>query len=62
MMRIGCSCIQRCLADGLPAEQLLDSPNTHPASSFVAGHKQLYASGYRDRKLDVSGTQRFACN
>ena len=34
----------------------------HPASSFVAGHKQLYASGYRDRKLDVSGTQRFACN
>ena len=62
MMRIGCSWIQGSSADGLPAEQLLDSPDAYQASSFVAGHKQSYASGYREGKLNESGTQRSECN
>jgi hypothetical protein len=62
MMRIGCSWIQRCFADELRAEQLLDYPDAYPASSFVACHKQSYARGYREGELDQSGTQGSECS
>lgn len=62
MTHNGCSWIQGCFADKLPAEQLLDSPDAYPARSCIACHKQSYASSYREGELVHGGTQGSECS